>query len=67
MFRRLTQQEVANAAGTSHTAISRLERGTHTPSLGTLQKIAGVLDEDLLACFQGTVDGEVERDFAAVA
>lgn len=63
----LTQQEVATAVGTSHTAISRLESGTHTPSLATLQKIAAVLDEELLVCFQRTVEGEVERDFAAVA
>jgi len=63
----LTQQAVAAAAGTSHTAISRLESGTHTPNLPTLQRIAAVLDEELLVCFQRTVDGEVERDFAAVA
>ena len=63
----LTQQEVADAAGTSHTAISRLESGTHTPSLTTLQKIAAVLDEELLICFQSRVDGEIEREFAAVA
>ena len=63
----LTQQEVATAAGTSHTAISRLESGAHTPGLATLQKIAAVLDEELLVCFQRTVDGEIERDFAAVA
>jgi DNA-binding XRE family transcriptional regulator len=62
----LTQQQVADAAGTSHTAISRLESGTHTPNLTTLQKIAAVLDEELLICFQRTVEGEVERDFAAV-
>src|SRR5947209_10676113 len=63
----LTQEEVATAAGTSHTAISRLESGTHTPSLATLQKIAAVLDEELLVCFQRNVDGEIERDFASVA
>ena len=63
----LTQQEVAAAAGTSHSAISRLESGSHTPSLATLQKIAAVLDEELLVCFQRTVEGEVERDFATVA
>jgi DNA-binding XRE family transcriptional regulator len=57
----------ATAAGTSHSAISRLESGTHTPSLATLQKIAAVLDEELILCFQSTVDGEVEREFAAVA
>lgn len=63
----LTQQEVAAAASTSHSAISRLESGSHTPSLATLQKIAAVLDEELLVCFQRTVEGEVERDFATVA
>jgi DNA-binding XRE family transcriptional regulator len=63
----LTQREVAAAAGTSHTAISRLESGSHTPNLATLQRIASVLDEELLVCFQRTIDGQVERDFAAVA
>jgi DNA-binding XRE family transcriptional regulator len=63
----LTQDQVATAAGTSHTAISRLESGTHTPNLATLQKIAAVLDEELLVCFQRNVDGEIERDFASVA
>lgn len=63
----LTQRKVASAAGTSHTAISRLESGAHTPNLETLRKIAAVLDEELLVCFQRDVDGEIERDFAAVA
>ena len=62
----LTQEQVASAAGTSHTAISRLESGTHTPSLSTLQKIAAVLDEEMVVCFQRDVDGEIERDFATV-
>jgi DNA-binding XRE family transcriptional regulator len=63
----LTQEEVAKTAGTSHSAVSRLEKGTHIPQLPTLQRIAAVLDEELLVCFQRTVDGEIERDFAAVA
>jgi DNA-binding XRE family transcriptional regulator len=63
----LTQDEVAKAAGTSHSAVSRLEKGTHIPQLPTLQRIAAVLDEELLVCFQRTVDGEVEREFATVA
>lgn len=63
----LTQHAVAQAAGTSHSAISRLEKGTHMPQLSTLQRIAAVLDEELIVCFQRTVDGEVEREFAAVA
>lgn len=62
----LTQEQVADAAGTSHTAISRLENGTHIPQLSTLRRIAAVLDEELLLCFQRTEDGEIEREFAAV-
>jgi DNA-binding XRE family transcriptional regulator len=62
----LTQEQVAAAADTSHTAISRLENGTHMPQLTTLRRIAAVLDEQLLVCFQRIEDGEVEREFAAV-
>lgn len=61
----LTQREVAQAARTSHSAISRMENGAHTPSLATLRRIAAVLDEELLLCFQST-DGENERVFAAI-
>ena len=62
----LTQEQVADAAGTSHTAISRLENGTHMPQLTTLRRIAAVLDEELLLCFQRIEDGELEREYAAV-
>ena len=62
----LTQEQVAKAVETSHTNISRMERGTFMPKLPTLQRIAAVLDEELLVCFERTVDGEVEREFAAV-
>jgi DNA-binding XRE family transcriptional regulator len=62
----LTQEQVAAAAGTSHTAISRLENGTHMPQLATLRRIAAVLDEELLLCFQRSENGELEREFAAV-
>lgn len=62
----LTQEQVAKAVETSHTNISRMERGTFIPKLSTLQKIAAVLDEELFVCFERTGDGEVEREFAAV-
>ena len=62
----LTQEQVADAAGTSHTAISRLENGEHMPQLATLRRIAAVLDEELLLCFQRTEGGQVEREFAAI-
>ncbi len=41
--------------------------GKPPPQLPTLQRIAAVLDEELLVCFQRTVDGGLEREFAAVA
>ena len=62
----LTQEYVANAVGTAHTNISRMERGTFMPKLPTLRKIAAVLGEELVVCFQRTVDGEIEREFANV-
>jgi hypothetical protein len=40
---------------------------THIPQLSILQRIAAVLEEELLVCFQRTVGSEVEREFAAVA
>jgi DNA-binding XRE family transcriptional regulator len=60
----LTQQEVAEAAGTSHAAISRLESGTHTPSVAGLQKLAAVLDEELLVCFERSDGKQIERVLA---
>ncbi len=44
----LTQQEVAQAAGTSHSYISRVEKGDHLPTLAVLTRILAVLDEELL-------------------
>jgi len=63
----LTQDEVARAAGTSHSAISRMEKGTFLPRLSTLQRIAVVLDEELLVCFSRKVGDEIEHEHAVVA
>jgi hypothetical protein len=49
------------------TPTGSLSRRRRIPQLPTLQRIAAVLDEELLVCFQRTVDGEIEREFAAVA
>lgn len=43
----LTQQQVADQAGTSHSAISRLEKGDSWPTIAVLRRILAVLDEDL--------------------
>lgn len=63
----LTQQEVAERAGTSHSFISRLEGGNHIPTIPVLKRILAVLDEQLLIGIErlGT-DDEPEREVALV-
>lgn len=64
----LTQQEVAERANTSHTYISKLERGDHLPKLEVLQRIFAVLDEELLIGFEPIKGAEgSEREFRAVS
>lgn len=45
--RRLTQQQLAIRAGTTQTAISRLERGDRSPTIVTLRRLLLVMGEDL--------------------
>jgi len=40
----LSQEELAEKAGTKQTIISRVERGANQPSIDTIQKIAKALD-----------------------
>ena len=60
----LTQQEVADAAEVANSTFSRFESGADTPDLPTLRKLVAVLDEELLACLQGTDAGQIERVLA---
>jgi DNA-binding XRE family transcriptional regulator len=63
----LTQQEVAKRAGTSHSFISKLERGEHIPTIPVLKRILAVLDEELLIGIERrTRDTEAEREIAPV-
>ena len=63
----LTQREVAERAGTSHSFISKLEGGEHIPTIPVLKRILAVLDEDLLIGIERRVpDGEHEREVARV-
>lgn len=63
----LTQQEVAERAGTSHSFISKLEGGEHIPTIPVLKRILAVLDEELLIGIERPVpDEEPEREFAPV-
>jgi ribosome-binding protein aMBF1 (putative translation factor) len=61
----LTQKEVANQAGTSHSFISRVESGDHIPTIPVLKRILAVLDEELLLGFERQVPDEPpEREVA---
>jgi ribosome-binding protein aMBF1 (putative translation factor) len=61
----LTQEEVAERAGTSHSYISRLESGDHIPTIPVLARILAVLDERLLLGIErDTTSAEPEREFA---
>jgi ribosome-binding protein aMBF1 (putative translation factor) len=63
--RGLTQQELARRAGTSHSAISRIESGQHKTSVETLRRIAKALDARLLIGFEGDAE-PAERHIVAV-
>jgi ribosome-binding protein aMBF1 (putative translation factor) len=61
----LTQREVAERAGTSHSFVSKLESGEHIPTIPVLQRILRVLDEELLIGIERQVpDEEPEREVA---
>ena len=61
----LTQQEVAQRAGTSHSFISKVESGEHIPTIPVLKRILAVLDEQLLIGIERKAPGqEPEREMA---
>jgi ribosome-binding protein aMBF1 (putative translation factor) len=63
----LTQKEVADRAGTSHSFISKVEGGNHMPTILVLKRILAVLDEELLIGIERQVpDEEPERELAPV-
>jgi ribosome-binding protein aMBF1 (putative translation factor) len=61
----LTQQEVARRAETSHSFISKVERGDHIPTIPVLARILSALDEQLLIGIERDVpDEDPEREIA---
>ena len=54
----LTQQDVAERMGTSHSAISRIESGQHKTSVETLQRLADALEVRFVV---GFASGPAER------
>ena len=63
----LTQQEVAERAGTSHSFISKVEGGDPIPTIPVLKRILAVLDEELLIGIERQIPNEEpEREVAYV-
>ena len=60
---KLTQEQLAERTGTTASAISRLERGEHSPNLETLRKIAHACGGHLRLQFE--VPGHRSRDLVA--
>jgi ribosome-binding protein aMBF1 (putative translation factor) len=51
----LTQRELADRIGTSHSAISRLESGQHRASITTLERVGEALGLRLVVSFEPAV------------
>src|SRR5918995_6430260 len=59
----LTQQDVAEQAGTSHSFISKLEAGDHIPTIPVLKRVLAVFDEELLIGIERRLpDEDPERE-----
>lgn len=61
----MTQKEVAEQAGTSHSFISKVESGDHMPTIVVLKRILAVLDEELLIGIESR-GPDAERELALV-
>lgn len=67
--RDLTQEELAEQADLAADTVRRLEHGSFSPSLGTLEKIATGLRVDLVSLFTAFEHGDSgrEREILAMA
>jgi ribosome-binding protein aMBF1 (putative translation factor) len=48
----LTQEQLADRMGTSHSAISRIESGQHRTTVATLERLAGALEVRFVMGFE---------------
>ena len=62
----LTQQELAERMGTSHSAISRIESGRHTTSAPTLQRLADALGLRFVMGFESGPEENPVRELVSV-
>jgi ribosome-binding protein aMBF1 (putative translation factor) len=63
----LTQQELADRVGTSHSVISRIESGQHPTSVTTLRRLAAAFDTHLVVGFNDEPDAIGDRELVAVS
>lgn len=47
LSKHMTQAELAKKAGVSQVVIARLESGTSNPTVGTISRVAGALNQEL--------------------
>ena len=65
--RNLTQKELADRMGTSHSAISRIESGQHPASLQTMKRLAEALGARLVVGFESdTAASAATRELVAI-
>jgi ribosome-binding protein aMBF1 (putative translation factor) len=65
MDRNLSQSQLAELVGTTNSAISRLESGTHRPNVETLQKLAHAFKRQLVIGFADPTDEVTDKPFEA--
>jgi ribosome-binding protein aMBF1 (putative translation factor) len=66
MDKGLSQEQLAELVGTSHSQISRIESGRHRTNLDTLARIAHALDMRMVVGFETTTaGGHTKRDLVA--
>ncbi len=63
----LTQQELAERVGTTHSVISRIESGQHPVSVTTLRRLAAAFDTHLVVGFGDYLANLHESELVAVS
>ncbi len=63
----LTQQQLAERVGTTHSVISRIESGQHPISVTTLRRLAAAFDTHLVVGFGDHITNLHESELVAVS
>jgi ribosome-binding protein aMBF1 (putative translation factor) len=63
----LTQQQLAERVGTSHSVISRIESGQHPTSVTTLRRLAAAFETHLVVGFSDEPDAIVDGELVLVS